>query len=254
MALVRVEGFDVSIEADGAQYEVSVDGECVTVTGDLDELGLADTPFESGQVCVDDVDELSKDGFGALEDELADEGIDLPVFGPFNQVEVGIVAVRENGQWFVSPVRTSLDLGVKGLQALNRDHLDAAVDFVESLVTSFEESFTTSFDESFTTDDEFTFDQVDEFDEFPPPSTSVPEPAAAEPLPDGSLAPFPETFEEQMAIIFGNDAECVVEGIDALDPLVAADIRAGMTGKDVLTFEASDALDGILEQCGVFTS
>lgn len=256
-ALVQVTGFDISVEADGSSYDVKLDGQCLTITGDLEELGLDDSPFESGQVCMSDLDELSGDGFAGLERDLADEGIELPEFGPFNEVEVGIVAVRENGQWFVSPVRTTLDLGVKGLKALNREHLDAGVDFVRQLIDSFESGFSSSFDESFTTleqdgglgssQTEPTF--VPDFELDP-----IPIPEIDEQLGGGFDSGGVLTFEEQMKLVFGEDAGCIIGEVELLAPDLRDEIRSDSSANGQLSFEAGDALSEVLDICDVFAS
>jgi hypothetical protein len=265
-ALVQVRGFDISVDADGSSFDVTVDGDCVTLSGDLGDLGLEDTPFESGRVCISEVGELSRDGFEEFELELAEEGIELPDFGPFNEVEVGIVVVEEDGRWFVSPVRTALDLGVKGLQALERDHLDAVVDVVEAFVHSFASDFSTGFDDEFViTEDPLTtldeFDELDGFEELDDLGDSE-QTDQVDDFEDGPAfdedfefdLDFPETFEEQIEFLFGDDAACIIGEVDLLEPEIQAGIEQDLLGNGGLSFEAGEALASVLDRCGAFES
>ncbi len=210
-----------------------------------------------------------RDGFEEFELELAEEGIELPEFGPFNEVDVGIVVVEENGQWFVSPVRTSLDLGVKGLQALEREHLDAVVDLVEALVDSVTSGFVGGFDDEFViVDDPLpTFDEIDEFedvedfeqdqlDDFDDvEQTDGFDDFDDEPAFDEDFEfelDFPDTFEEQIEFLFGENAACIIAEVERLEPGIRADLEQDLLGDEGLSFEAGQALASVLEQCGAF--
>ncbi|HUW02970.1 MAG TPA: hypothetical protein VMW08_11500 [Acidimicrobiales bacterium] len=264
-ALVQVRGFDLSVEADGSRFDVLVDGDCITLSGDLADLDLEDTPFESGEVCMSEFRELSREGFDDFRRELEAEGIEIPEFGPFNEVQVGIVAVREDGEWFVSPVRTSMDLGVKALQALNREHLDAGVDFVEALVDSFVSEFETSFDDGFSTTDD-TFATFEEVDEVEVDGGVIDDEQAAVPIEDvdpdqvpgtkGGIDDefdFPDTFDEQIELMFGEDASCILAEVDGLKPELRDQIRGDFTD-GALSIEAGEALNQVFDRCGAFSS
>ncbi len=137
-ATVFVDAVSMSVEADGESFSMSFDQDCITIEGDLEELDLVDTPFEDGPVCSEDLEQLSNEmfdgmGLGGLDEELQFPEIETP--------EIGITTHRVDGEWYVAPIATTLDAMVSGLQVLERSHLDAMVDLVESFFLGFEESF-----------------------------------------------------------------------------------------------------------------
>lgn len=141
-ASVFIEAFAVTISADGERLTVSTDGECFTLEGDFDSLELEGTPFADGPVCADDLEELSEEFFGQMEDsgfgDLGELGAGFP---SLSTPEVGITTARIDGEWYVAPVATGLDGMVAVLEVLDREALDAIVDLVESVVTGFQQSF-----------------------------------------------------------------------------------------------------------------
>lgn len=142
-ATVFVDSMAFTFEAEGESFSMSVDQDCVSIEGDVEELELEGTPFADGPVCTEELEQFSNDmldemGFGDMQEELDFPEIETPEFG--------ITTHRVDGEWFVAPIATSFDAVVSGLQVLERSHLDAMVDLVESFFLGFEESFA-EFDE-----------------------------------------------------------------------------------------------------------
>ena len=137
-ATVFVDAMSFSFEAEGQSFSMSVDQDCVSIEGDIEEFDLQGTPFENGPVCTEELEQFSNDmldemGFGDLQDDLDFPEIETPEFG--------ITTQRVGGEWYVAPIASGLDAVVSGLQVLERSHLDAMVDIVESFFLGFEESF-----------------------------------------------------------------------------------------------------------------
>lgn len=165
---VFVDGFALTMTVDEETISFSVDGECFELSGDLEAAELEDSPFADGPVCADDLQAFSEEMFGGTmfgtdgssdESENPFEGFEG--FPPFNETpEVGIAVQRVDGEWFVAPLETVLDATVAGLQAVDRSHLDAAVDLVEGIINT----FTYGFGEEFTIDEGFeeTFEEIGE--------------------------------------------------------------------------------------------
>lgn len=241
VALVKIDGFDVSIDDGYAAFDVVVADGCATIDGDIEELGLEGSPFESGKVCTDDFDDLASGGFGDLEDGFSELGFDIPGFPPFNSVDVGMIAVREDGGWFVSPVRSGLDLSLKGLQSLNREHLDGMLD----LVTGFTNSIFTEFDE------------FDDFDvEYPEVDDVYPEDDHLEDDYEDDYD-YPDDFEGALTVeelfntVYPDDADCLLGEFEQLDTVVQDDIRAVIERFDQGSPEGDRALADIFDTCGV---
>jgi hypothetical protein len=120
-ALVKVEELEFTAEGDG--FGASFRDGCLSY-----EIPGA----EADEVCEGDepTDALP---FGDLE---------IPEFSFVEKsLEVGFVATRVDGKWFVSPVRTILENVVAALRLVEPDDLDKGVDWLENLQGLFTESF-----------------------------------------------------------------------------------------------------------------
>lgn len=103
-ALVKVDELEFSFEIPGLGMAAEYDGQCVTIRGGF--FG-GDTPQRQ-----------CGSGLG---------GVPVPGLPALATPEIGFVAVREGGQWFVSPTRTLLDGLVATLEVLDRKDLDMFV-------------------------------------------------------------------------------------------------------------------------------
>ena len=101
-AVVKIGEVEFKAEIPEFGFAVEYDGECVTVKGDFMGLGLP-------------------------ERQCGNSIVPAPGFPAFPQPEIGFVAVREHGQWYVSPTRTVLDGLIAMLKALDRKHLESFV-------------------------------------------------------------------------------------------------------------------------------
>ena len=133
--VVTSDEIDVSIEvSDGSTSGHLVIREFgqdigITVTGDCFELEVRDG---SGEVveyqreCAGDVENLIEQFLGS---DVFVGG--LPDFDIFNTDPVlGIATVKENGEWFVSPLATFLDGGVELLAAIDQQKLEDLIDWI----------------------------------------------------------------------------------------------------------------------------
>ncbi len=102
-AVVKIGEVEFKAEIPDFGFAVEYDGECVTVKGDFMGLGLP-------------------------ERQCGNSIVPAPGFPAFPQPEIGFVAVRENGQWYVSPTRTVLDGLIAMLKVLERKDLEMFVD------------------------------------------------------------------------------------------------------------------------------
>ncbi len=208
---VFVDGFAVTATSDGETITFAVDGECVEISGDIASADLEGTPFADGPVCADQLTEFSEELFdpelyGTAPDEnpfAAFEG-----FPPLNEVpEVGIAVHRVDGEWYVAPLESVLDAAIAGLRAIDRSHLDAAVDIVEGFINS----FSAGFDESFSVDEGIALE--DDFGQSDPP-LEAPDPLL--PSPSTTLLPGQDGGIENRQPPGPIDYDAVVEGIRAV--------------------------------------
>jgi hypothetical protein len=120
-ALVKVEELEFTAEGEG--FAVSLQDGCFTyeVPGvEPDEVCEGDEPSEAMP-------------FGDME---------VPDFSFVEKsLEVGFVATRVDGKWFVSPIRTILENVVAALRLVEPYDLDKGVDWLEELQGLFMESF-----------------------------------------------------------------------------------------------------------------
>lgn len=138
-ASVFVEAFSLTVESDGSTVDIDVRDSCMTLSGDLHELGADGFGFEDGPICSDDLESLSSDAFAGM--GFADTGVTPPSFPPMASPSIGIQTVREDGGWYVAPLGTTLDAVVSGLEVIDRAHLDAVVDFIEEMMNGFARGF-----------------------------------------------------------------------------------------------------------------
>ena len=168
-ASVFIDGFAVTVTTDELSTSVSYADECFSVDGDLDELGLEETSFADGPVCVDELPEAMEEFYESASyrstahfstgDETTVHGpnvndpngvvssgpeidVEFPTLPATDYPTLGITTVRVDGQWFVAPVATTMDGMVAGLEALERSHLDAIVDFFEEQQRALEQAYT----------------------------------------------------------------------------------------------------------------
>jgi hypothetical protein len=105
-----IDGDELSFRVEDGRSTVSFDGECFTYEDDW-----SDGPEEQ---CLDEIGELPFD----LEDTLQ---------------HLTVTTVRLDGQWYVSPVRSTLGLMAEGLGALPDDALDSLADALEEMFDGF---------------------------------------------------------------------------------------------------------------------
>jgi hypothetical protein len=109
-AVVKIDKIAFRLSVPDAGISVEYDGKCATVKGAEDFFGLG-----GGPICGD---QLSKQAI---------PGLNL-------KPDVGIVAVREGGLWYVSPSRTVLDAIIGILKALQPSTLNELKQFFQSFV------------------------------------------------------------------------------------------------------------------------
>lgn len=139
-ASVFVEGFGLTVTTPDFEISASYADECFSVEGDLEELGLGESPFADGPVCADDAEALMGDFYGT--GMLEDFELDLPEFPAIDSPTVGITTAKVDGEWYVAPIATGMDAMVAGFASIEREHLEAMVDLVEQVMSSFQDSFT----------------------------------------------------------------------------------------------------------------
>ena len=143
-------GLHATIESQGASIEV--DGECVIVT----------SPEGDRQSSCDDPDATFEDALGSadLPDSVRTLIEDVRhAFEGFSSD--GITVDKVDGQWFVSPIGTSFDFVVSGLEALDRHEIDTLVDDIQNAEQDAMEEI----------DQATSDDTTDDSDSFPPAST-----------------------------------------------------------------------------------
>ena len=155
--------------ADGEKITADYKGQCLTLVVDDEtkkgcgQKGLADLFSElSGQQL--DTGQLSTSGL-----DYGQSCVKNP-----KRVDFGMVTVRRDGKWFVSPTRTMLDSITASLKTLERKDLDCIKTQIEKTVNSFQGTFLPSATDSTfdspvdptndpfaNVDDSFNFDVLD---------------------------------------------------------------------------------------------
>lgn len=132
---VYVDGFAVTVASDGISAAVEYGDGCLSIGGDMDELGLAGSPFEDGPVCIDDLEEIGAE-MGFAGDVFGED------LGALEDLSLPIGTAKVDGGWYVAPIASLLDGMVGGLESLDRAALDDFVAMAEGfffLGESFEE-------------------------------------------------------------------------------------------------------------------
>lgn len=147
-ASVFVDDFALTLTVEGKTFSVAYAEQCVTLSGDLDQLDPELDEFLDeaglsldGPLCLDDFEEMQREAMATG----GFEGIDFPDFPELAAPKVGITTTRHDGQWYVAPIATSLDGWVAVLEVLDREALDAIVDFVEEAMNAFIGGFAEAF-------------------------------------------------------------------------------------------------------------
>ncbi|MDZ7676866.1 MAG: hypothetical protein U5K30_17600 [Acidimicrobiales bacterium] len=260
-ATVFVETISFSARATDGSFGIAYDGECATIEGDLDESELAGTPFEDGEICTDELENQGVFGGGAgmegFEDMFA-EG-EVPEFPEFETPEIGITTEQVDGQWYVAPIATGMDAWVAGLEVLEREHLDAMVDFGEALVESFSSGFDDSFSEFEEMPGDVPFDETIDGSDLPPPTPSIPESPTTTALggqggtnPTEAPGPIDEAALEEFVGGFAfddADADCIIAGLEAAGPYVRWELADSYVNGYAPSIETQDAFFAVLDAC-----
>lgn len=214
-ATVFIDGFRLSIEFDGTALQFGYSDGCVTIEGDLEELGAALGELES-PICADDLEETYEESMLGFEDVA---GFDLPAFPELEIPAIGITTMKVDGQWYVAPVATYLDSLVAVLEVLDRAALDAIVDFVEQVIESFSSAFEESFSDIGTSIGGGQFDR----------DTGI------EGFEDPNRAPSDDQFDDDS---FGSTGDVDFDGLDEMLVGIFAD---DYETQDCMFFELIDA-------------
>jgi hypothetical protein len=124
---VQIETFDIVFssfffEVDGA---IRYDGACFDVT--INDAGGALSEF--GAAIPENINSCDPAIADALGSGLT--GVEMPDFlGDLGAAETGLVAVEENGRWFVSPTETLGDSLLRGLKIWDRATLQQYIDWL----------------------------------------------------------------------------------------------------------------------------
>jgi hypothetical protein len=127
VALVRVERLDVEVTVDDTDLRFGIDGDEVSFSVDDGEV----TVHFDGE-CV-----TYEDDWSGLEEECFGDLGDLPFDLGDSLDHLAVTTVRVDGQWYVSPVRTTLGLMAEGLGALPDDALEHIADTLEEIFDGF---------------------------------------------------------------------------------------------------------------------
>ncbi|MDE0802565.1 MAG: hypothetical protein OSA99_04500 [Acidimicrobiales bacterium] len=268
-ATVFVDGFAVSATLDGETLALSYLDGCLDVQGDaVGEffsffLGAVDSPFSDGPICGDELEALAngdfEGGFGEFEDEFTQEfGALERSFADFEDLEtpsIGIATERVDGEWFVAPIASGLDATVAFVEVIDRTHLDAMVDFVETFFLGFGFGLDGEFENDFGFDDDFTIEEFEDLgDQFSPTTTFIP---GVEPVPGSGIDQDQKDNGALQALVFSfatseEMADCMLADLTSLEDFLRYDlIDAFLYEYDPIP-EAADAFDDILEACQAF--
>ena len=124
---VKIETFDIAfssflMEIDGA---ISFDGACFDITlndqsGALSQFGT-DIP-DHINTCDQEIADMLGSGM---------TGMEMPDFiGDIGAAETGLLAVEEDGRWYLSPTETLGDTMLQGLKVWDRDTLQQYIDWL----------------------------------------------------------------------------------------------------------------------------
>lgn len=272
-ATVFVDGFAVRATLDGETVSISYLDGCLDVQGDVVGeffsffLGTVESPFADGPICGDELESLAngdfEGGFGDLEDEFGQDfgALETP-FTAFEDLEapsIGIATERVDGEWFVAPIASGLDATVAFVEVIDRTHLDAMVDFVETFFLGFgfglDEGFDSGFEEDFGFEDDIAIEDLETFgDELFPTTSLAP---GQEPVPDSGFDQEQKDNGALQALVFSfatseNMADCMLADLNALDDFVRFDLIDSFLYDYDPAPESADAFDAILEACREF--
>lgn len=124
---VQIESFDIAFssfffEVDGA---IIFDGACFDVT--INDQGGALSEF--GAAIPENINSCDPAVADALGSGLT--GVEMPDFlGDLGAAEIGLVAVEEDGRWFVSPTETLGDAMLQGLRIWDKATLQEYIDWL----------------------------------------------------------------------------------------------------------------------------
>ncbi|MDH3539597.1 MAG: hypothetical protein OEP52_06360 [Acidimicrobiia bacterium] len=124
---VRIDTFDIAfssffVEVDGT---ISFDGACFDIT--INDAGGALSQF--GAAIPENINSCAPEIANALGSGLT--GVEMPDFlGDLRAAETGLIAVEENGRWFVSPTETLGDTLLQGLQIWDKATLQEYIDWL----------------------------------------------------------------------------------------------------------------------------
>ena len=136
---LEVDTFDVAVDRDGDEAEVTVERIAVELTVD-GERSAFDFDGECLTVEADGEEDRTCGGAAGLAGSFAlpfAAGLDAEP-EDIDPVRLSIVTVRRDGKWYVSPMRTVLRPLVEQLRHLDREDLDALVDGFSSGASSSE--------------------------------------------------------------------------------------------------------------------
>ncbi|MEX2659022.1 MAG: hypothetical protein WD232_04950, partial [Acidimicrobiales bacterium] len=126
-AKVTISGFAVSGSVDGGAFEAAYDGECFSGSYDGD----------TEEICIDELQEMEMGS--AFTEELV-------------EAQLGVMTVERDGAWYVSPLRSTFEVLLAVVGAIDRSDLE---DPEQLLMDAFGfpflfgAPFSTGFDESF---------------------------------------------------------------------------------------------------------
>jgi hypothetical protein len=124
---VKIEAFDIAfgsffLEVDGA---ISFDGTCFDIT--INDQGGALSGFGAeipDHINSCDLEAANMLGFGTT-------GVEMPDFlGDLGSADTGLLAVEEDGRWYVSPTETLGDTLLQGLNMWDRETLQQYIDWL----------------------------------------------------------------------------------------------------------------------------
>lgn len=124
---VKIEGFDISfssffLEIDGA---ITYDGACFDIT--INDQGGTLSQF--GGAIPEHINSCDTDLTGALGPDLG--GVETPDFlGDLGTANTGLIAVEEDGRWYVSPTESLGDALLQGLRVWDKATLQQYIDWL----------------------------------------------------------------------------------------------------------------------------
>ena len=127
---VKIESFDIAfssvlLEIDGA---INFDGACFDIT--INDQGGALSQF--GAAVPEHINSCDADLAGALGSDIT--GVETPDFlGDLGTANTGLIAVEEDGRWYVSPTETLGDAVLQGLMIWDEATLQQYIDWLIDL-------------------------------------------------------------------------------------------------------------------------